>query len=54
LRSGGAFGNDTNWIVDGIERALNLYKNIDLDVAIVSYGSSKQFVRQLVERFSKT
>jgi hypothetical protein len=52
LLGGGAFGNATDWIIDGIERALNLYQYIDLNVAIVSYGSSKQFVRQLVERFS--
>ncbi|MGL5834217.1 MAG: hypothetical protein ACRC1Z_13425 [Waterburya sp.] len=53
LLGGGAFGNHTDWIVDGIERALNIYKYIDLDVAIVSYGSSKQFIKQLVERFLK-
>lgn len=48
---GGVFGNPTNWITNGIERALNLYKDSGLDVAIVSYGESRQWVRQLVERF---
>ena len=48
LLGGGAFGNETNWIMGGIQRALNLYKHVDLDVAIVSYGSSKQYVQQLV------
>lgn len=48
LLGGGAFGNQTNWIMGGIQRALNLYKHVDLDVAIVSYGSSKQYVQQLV------
>jgi hypothetical protein len=52
LLGGGAFGNATDWIVDGIDRALRLYRDFDLDVAIVSYGSSKAFVRQLIERFS--
>jgi hypothetical protein len=52
LLGGGAFGNATDWIVDGIDRALRLYRDIDLDIAIVSYGSSKPFIRQLVERFS--
>ena len=51
LLGGGAFGNATDWIFNGIERALNLYRDVDLEVIIVSYGSSKQFVQQLVERF---
>jgi hypothetical protein len=48
----GAFGNKIGWIVDAIERALNLNKHIDLNVAIVSYSSSDQRVRQLIDRFS--
>lgn len=47
---GGAFGNDTDWIIAAIQRALKLYKQADLDVAIVSYGSSKPDVRQLVNQ----
>jgi hypothetical protein len=38
LLGGGAFGNEAAWIVEGIQRALTLYKDVDLDVAIVSYG----------------
>jgi hypothetical protein len=48
LLGGGAFGNATDWIVDGIDRALRLYRDFDLDIAIVSYGSSKPFVRQFI------
>ncbi|WP_392482363.1 hypothetical protein [Nostoc sp. C110] len=51
LLGGGAFGNETDWIIGGIQRALNLYKDADLDVAIVSYGSSKQYVQQLVNQY---
>ncbi|MEM7759291.1 MAG: hypothetical protein AAF298_14370 [Cyanobacteria bacterium P01_A01_bin.40] len=51
LLGGGAFGNDTSWIIDSITRALNLYQDIDLEVAIVSYGSSKPSVQKLVESF---
>jgi len=47
---GGAFGNETDWIIGGIRRALNLYKRADLDVAIESYGSSNQNIRQLVNQ----
>ncbi|MBD2524658.1 hypothetical protein [Nostoc sp. FACHB-133] len=51
LLGGGAFGNETDWIIGAIQRALNLYKYADLDVAIVSYGSSKQYVQQLVNQY---
>ena len=52
LLGGGAFGNDPSWITDSIARALNLYRDADLDVAIVSYGSSKPSVQKLVKSFS--
>jgi hypothetical protein len=51
LLGGGAFGNETDWILEGIERALNLHRHADLDVAIVSYGASKPHVRGLVSSF---
>ena len=50
LLGGGALGNETAWIIGGIQRALNLYKHADLDVAIVSYGSSNHYVQQLVHQ----
>lgn len=40
--------------MNGIDRALHLYRNFDLDVKIVSYGSSKPFIRQFVKEFSQT
>src|SRR5262245_29884926 len=52
LLGGGAFGNETNWIIDGIKRALTLYEDWNLDIAIVSYGRSDPRVRQLVGEFS--
>jgi len=48
LLGGGAFGNEKEWILGAIRRALSIYKRADLDVAIVSYGSSKADVRELV------
>ena len=51
LLGGGAFGNETRWIIDSIRRALKLYEDVDIHVAIVSYGASKGYVRQLVEEF---
>jgi hypothetical protein len=51
LLGGGAFGNEPDWIIGGIERALYLNKHVDLNVAIVSYGSSQHSVRQLIDQF---
>ncbi len=48
LLGGGAFGNETDWIVRGIKRAVELHNDCGLDVAIVSYGASKQCVRELI------
>jgi hypothetical protein len=50
LLGGGAFGNETDWIIGGLRRALNLYKHADLNVAIVSYGSSKPYIQQLAHQ----
>jgi hypothetical protein len=47
LLGGGAFGNMTDWITDSIRYALNIHRRIDLDVAIVSYGASRECVRKL-------
>ncbi len=52
LLGGCAFGNKTDWITEGIKRALMLYGDWDIEVAIVSYGASKQHVRQIVEQFT--
>lgn len=50
LLGGGVFGNEIDWILGGIERALKLYKDVNLDVAIVSYGSSNPHIQQLVNQ----
>jgi hypothetical protein len=51
LLGGGAFGNHDDWIFDAISRALHKFAAFDLDIAIVSYGSSKPRVRQLIENY---
>ena len=51
LLGGGAFGNAAGWIIEGIRRALDLYRHFALDVAIVSFGSSKPYVQRLVNRY---
>lgn len=39
LLGGGAFGNDTAWILSALARSLDLIADVDFDVRIVSYGS---------------
>lgn len=51
LLGGGAFGNKIDWIVSAMQRALNLYKEFNLDVAIVSYRSSNLSIQQLVNNY---
>jgi hypothetical protein len=48
LLGGGAFGNEPAWIVDAIQRALVLFKDVELEVAIVSYGSPNPDIQQLI------
>jgi len=48
LLGGGAFGNDTGWIVQAIQRAMALHESHDLDLRIVSYGASNPSLRPLL------
>ena len=52
LLGGGAFGNENEWIIDAISRALELYKRKDLQVYIVSYGYSNPDIEELVHKFN--
>ena len=52
LLGGGAFGNDEAWILSAIERAAGLFADVPLDIAIVSYGSSRSPVRDLAATWS--
>lgn len=48
LLGGGAFGNETDWIIRAIKRSISLYAEYGLDVAIVSYRSSQHCIQQLI------
>lgn len=52
LLGGGAFGNNKNWIISAIKRAVTKYKDVDINVFIVSYYSSNKPVRNLIDRFN--
>jgi hypothetical protein len=49
LVGGGAFGNRMEWIIDAIRKSIKKFSNTPLDVKIVSYGSSKAIVRELLK-----
>ncbi len=48
LLGGGVFGNDIEWILGGIQRALNLYRHVALEVAIVSHGAPNNRLQPLL------
>jgi hypothetical protein len=50
---GGAFGNKKTWILDSIRRALDLYRQHNLEVYIVSYGSADPDVLMMIENFNR-
>jgi hypothetical protein len=49
---GGAFGNDSAWILAAMQRALNAALGFDLDVKLVSYGTPSSAILRLAESFS--
>lgn len=40
LVGGGAFGNEEYWILESLQKAIKKFKNVPLDIRIVSYGRS--------------
>jgi len=48
MLGGGAFGNEPDWIIGSIRRALNLYANVELEVVVVSYRASNPDVQDLI------
>ena len=45
---GGAFGNESSWIYNAMTRAFSIYKDYDLDIRIVSYGSVDQELERII------
>ena len=50
---GGAFGNKSAWIEAAILRSLREFRNVPLNVEIVSYGSSDPRVQRLLSDFAR-
>ena len=53
LLGGGAFGNDEEWIISAIEKALYKVENFNLDIKIVSYDAPSERIVNLVEKFNR-
>lgn len=51
LLGGGAFGNPDPWIFGALARATYLFRDAELDVAIVSHRQSRPNVRAFVDRW---
>ncbi len=51
LIGGGVFGNKMDWVLGAMKRSLNIYKNVGLDVKVVSFGRSKNEVLELTKTF---
>lgn len=53
LLGGGVFGNDREWIMSALRRALLRFAGLELDVVIVSHGRSNPAVRALVDELAE-
>lgn len=50
LLGGGAFRNDSDWIMAAIERAARVFASADLEILIVSYRASNSDVKRMIDR----
>eukprot|EP00929_Paragymnodinium_shiwhaense_P050799 TRINITY_DN25587_c0_g1_i1.p1 TRINITY_DN25587_c0_g1~~TRINITY_DN25587_c0_g1_i1.p1 ORF type:complete len:406 (+),score=32.06 TRINITY_DN25587_c0_g1_i1:129-1346(+) len=50
---GGVFGNDMNWIYDAMKLAFDKFKDWNLEVYLVSYGSSEAIFQRLAADFKE-
>lgn len=52
LLGGGAFGNRLDWIIEAIERSVQMFWQSGLNVKMVSYGRSRPEVGRLVAKYA--
>lgn len=48
LVGGGAFGNEPDWILESLTKALKKFSNTPLDIRIVSYGKSNPMIQKVI------
>merc|ERR1712070_778207 len=51
---GGVFGNDIAWIADSMYRAFDLFRGLDLEVIIVSFGRSERAFERLFGEYPES
>lgn len=49
LVGGGAFGNEEYWILESIQKAIRKFKNVPLNIKIVSYGKSNLNLKKYID-----
>jgi hypothetical protein len=52
LLGGGAFGNESDWIIEAMRRALGVVSLFDIDARIVSYGAPSREIIDLAREFA--
>ena len=52
LVGGGVFGNRIDWITDAIHRAIEKYRQYEIDVAIVTHKVPKPPLTELIKHLS--
>lgn len=52
LVGGGAFGNETAWVMEALEKSFQKFRNTPLDVKIVSFRRSNPHVQQLLHKLN--
>jgi len=50
LVGGGVFGNELDWILMAIKRAVELYSHYDQEILVVSYGSPNPSVGEMIKQ----
>ena len=49
---GGAFGNESNWILDAMRRSFGVVSSYNIDARIVSYGAPSGEIIDLAREFA--
>lgn len=50
LVGGGAFGNEETWILESFGHVVHKFRNVPLDVRVVSYGASNPRLAEFINR----
>jgi hypothetical protein len=52
LLGGGAFGNESNWVLDAMRRSFGVVSSYNIDARIVSYGAPSREIVDLAREFA--